>query len=121
MKLSGFNPTKKGAVMMFTDASQEYVAANVASYLQTNGFRLEGGTDLEGTWGAGSSTARVLAGGFSSRRKYQVSCVGQDPVTVTLTSAMSGWSGSWLGAIKEKRQRKSFAEQLRADFTANYR
>jgi len=120
VKLTAFNPTKKGAVMTFTDASQDYVASNVASYLQANGFRLEGGSNLEGIWGMGSSTARVLAGGFSRRSKYNVSCMGQSPVTVTLTSAMSGWSGSWLGAIKEKRQRKSFAEQLRADFTANY-
>src|SRR5256885_1079532 len=103
MKLKTFNQTDKGAVMTFTGATPDEVSRAMADYLALNGFKLEGGTPLNGTWGSGSAGARLIAGGLSGRKKYNVSITGTDPVSASVSSGMSGWSGSVLGAVKEKR------------------
>ena len=120
MRLVAFNQTDKGAVMSFADATPAEVGVVMANYLGSNGYGRTKGTEIDGVWEIGTATGRALAGGFSKRRKYAVTVSGSDPVTVEVASLMSGWSGSALGAIKEKAQRNQFAAQLRTDFQANY-
>ena len=116
MKLTAFEQTDNGAVMSFSEISPNEVEAELRSFFESSGFRREEGTDTQATWGSGSKAGRVLGGGFSKRKKYNVSIEGSNPVRVTVASAMSGWSGGALGASKEKKQRKEMAEQLRVHF-----
>ncbi|MCA1705204.1 MAG: hypothetical protein LC808_18880, partial [Actinobacteria bacterium] len=71
------------------------------------------------TWGSGSKVGRALGGAIAKRRKFEVTIDGSDPVTVTVASAMSGWSGGAIGASKEKKNRKAMAEELHAHFQSH--
>ena len=108
-----FLPTDKGAEGDFADCTDEEVANLMARFFEANGFRLEDGTSLNGAYGSGNSAARVMAGGLSSRKKYDIRITKlADGIRMTVNSAMSGWSGSLLGVARERGQRKKFLSNL---------
>ena len=120
MKLVRFDQTDKGAVLSFAEARPEEVASAMASFLETSGLNREEGTDTRGVWGSGSKTGRALGGAFAKRKKFDVNIEGSEPVIATITSAMSGWSGGAIGAMKEKKQRKEFALELQNHFQSRH-
>ena len=120
MKLTQFDQTDKGAVLSFSGATPDEVGREVGSFLRSSGFDQEEGTETNGVWGAGSKAKRVLGGAFAKRKKYQVSVEGSEPVTATISSTMTGWSGGAIGAVKEKKQRKELADQMRQHFESRF-
>jgi hypothetical protein len=117
-KLDSFVPNKKGADISFVDASVERVADLLQTFFNSNGFTLEEGTATSGTYGSGSSGGRFVGGGFVKRRKYNFSISQLDSrVQASLASAMSGWSGSVVGAVREQQGRKEFLAQLQASLS----
>jgi hypothetical protein len=91
----------------------------MARFFEANGFRLEDGAAVNGTYGSGSAAGRALAGGFTKRKKYEVRITGiDDRVQVRVESAMSGWSGSLVGVARERNQRKEFVSRLQTHLTA---
>ncbi len=114
-RVDAIEATKKGAELVFVDASLDHVAFLMATFLNNEGFTLESGTSTQGEYGLGSAGSRVVAGGFVKRRKYAISMVDVDQrVRVSLASTMSGWSGSAVGAVREQQGRKEFVAHLQA-------
>jgi hypothetical protein len=114
--VASFQPTDKGAEIEFSGCAPGDVARLIDSFFLSSGFKLEKGDAMVGTYGSGSGTARLLAGGFVGRKKYDVSVRPVDPATVhaTIASTMSGASGGLIGMMKEKKQRAAFADELKA-------
>jgi hypothetical protein len=110
----GFRPTDNGAEIDFANASVEQVATLLEGFLQSDRFRLEKGTALNGSWGSGSALGRALGGGFVRRRKFEVKIAASgNGVHVDVRSVMSGISGSVLGVSRERAQRKDFVAKLK--------
>ena len=118
LRVISFTPTETGVDVLFS-GDLNAVAALVAQFFQTNGFRLEEGTSSAGVYGKGNKVARALLGGWVKREKFKV-YVGTDgeSVGVQIASPMSGWSGSAVGRSREKKARRVIAEQLHAFLTA---
>jgi hypothetical protein len=117
-KLGSFIPNDRGADVSFLGASTADVADLFETFFHSNGFTLESGTKIAGTYGLGSSAGRLFSGGLAKRQKYDLDIaeVG-DRVEASVGSAMSGWSGSALGAVREQFSRKEFKERLQAYFS----
>ena|SRR5947209_5191553 len=113
VRVLSFTPTEKGAdVVLSGDADR--AAALIEQFFLANGFRLEEGTSAAGVYGKGNKVARALLGGWVKREKYDVAIGAQgDASAVGISSAMSGWSGSAVGRVRENKGRKLLAEELR--------
>jgi hypothetical protein len=112
-KVSSFRPSEKGAEVDFLDCTTDDVALVAEQFLAGIGLNLEQGTIAQGIYGSGSRAGRAIAGGVVKRRKYRVSIsVGDSGVRLSMMSGMSGIGGSWLGLIRERKQRKVFVASL---------
>ena len=115
LKVTRFFPNGKGAEVDFINATVQGVADELEAFFTTLGFRLEQGNKEAGTYGVGSSGMRLIGGGLTRRRKYgfAITQVG-DHVHASVTSAMSGISGSLVGVAKEQAGRVEVTERLRS-------
>jgi hypothetical protein len=118
LSLQSISIDDRGGTLTFSNASPEIVAEAFERFFDSHGFALEDGDRLNGTYGLGSRDMRLLAGGLAKRKKYDLHILTMEGgVQATVASAMSGWSGSLVGAMKEKRGRKEFNAQLREYFS----
>jgi hypothetical protein len=118
VRVLSFTPTEKGADVVLSGDAQR-AAALIERFFLTKGFRLEGGTSAAGVYGKGNKVARALIGGWVKREKYEVVVTPQgDSTGVRISSAMSGWSGSAVGRVRENKGRKLLAEELRSYLAA---
>lgn len=102
-----------GATIDFVGISTSEAANIIASFFSQMGFKVESGTPMQGIYGKGSAVARVAVGGFVTREKYSVQVQQFDVVVrVGLLSAMSGFSGGFIGMSREKTARNSFKQSL---------
>jgi hypothetical protein len=112
-KISSFRPSEKGAEVDFQDCTPEDVAQLADRFLGAIGLNLEDGTVMQGVYGSGSKAGRAIGGGFVKRRKYVVSVsVTEGGVRLSMVSGMSGLSGSVVGLMRERKQRKEFVASL---------
>ncbi len=115
LKMTNFRPTQKGAEVDFTDAMVVDVAGLVERFFVSSGFLLGQGTSQEGMYEAGSDRARLFAGGFAKRQKYNVIISEADGnVHASVASGMSGASGSLVGIVREQQSRKTLTAALQA-------
>jgi hypothetical protein len=114
--VTSFVVTDKGAEIDFGACGTDEVAHLVESFFLSSGFKLEKGDPTVGTYGSGSSAARILAGGFVKRKKYDVSIrpIDVSNVHASVASTMSGAGGGAIGVMKERKQRARFADELKA-------
>jgi hypothetical protein len=120
-KLASIAPNSKGAELQFENTTAGGVASLLAYFLNSGGFVLERGTDQDGIYGLGSSAGRLLGGAFVKRQMYAVKVWEADNlVFARLNSAMTGWSGSVAGALREQSSRSKFVSQLQA-YVAQFR
>ena len=102
-----------GATIDFIGISAMESANIVSSFFSQMGFRLESGSAMQGIYGKGSAVARVAVGGFVTREKYSVQVQQSGAVVrVSLSSAMSGFSGGFIGMSREKSARNGFKQSL---------
>jgi hypothetical protein len=112
-KVSSFRPSDKGADIDFVDCTTDDVARVAEQFLAGVGLNLEKGTIAQGVYGSGSKAGRAIGGGLVKRRKYLVSISVSDAgVGLSMMSGMSGIGGSWLGLMRERKQRKAFVASL---------
>ncbi len=111
--IRSFQATKKGAEITLADVDVDRAALIFQQFLTSNGYTLESGTPTSGRYGLGSSSGRFLGGGFVKRSLYDISIASTgDAVQISLASAMTGWSGSAVGAVREQQGRKDFLAKL---------
>lgn len=117
-RVKALGTTSKGVEVDFEGYPGEEVARLAAFFLGNIGLALEAGTPFQGIYGRGSVAGRAIAGGLVNRQRYAVSVTptADGGVHLSMESAMSGWSGSLLGLLREKRNRKQFAVQATAYF-----
>ena len=99
--------TASGTWMLIgTDANT--LAVDVAGLMEVQNYGLESGTPLAGVYGTGKAVGWLLWGGLSNRYKYNISVsdVGSGEVVLALKSAMRGWTGGVMGALKLKKETK---------------
>ncbi|HEV2685475.1 MAG TPA: hypothetical protein VGW79_02435 [Actinomycetota bacterium] len=118
IQVLSFTPTEKGAdVLLSVDTSR--AATLIDQFFVASGFWLEEGTSSAGVYGKGNKVARAILGGWVKREKYNVSLTAQGEATqVTISSGMSGWSGSAIGRAREKKGRTAIVEDLRTYLAA---
>jgi hypothetical protein len=115
-KVTSFRPNDKGADVEFTDAAAEDVRMLLDTFLREDGLKLDKGAPADGVYVSGSAIGRIAGGGFANRRKYNVTVrsIGDGSVQASIASAMTGMSGSVLGVMKERKQRRQLIEKLEA-------
>jgi zinc ribbon protein len=112
-KVTSLQTSPKGAEVWFSGADVSTVSDVLAMFFNSNGFALEKGSAENGTYGLGSSSGRLIGGGFTKRQLYSVAVSqGDGFVHAKLQTAMSGWSGSIVGVVREQQGRSTFAAQL---------
>lgn len=115
IQVVSFTPTEKGADVVLSGSDPSAAAALIDQFFLANGFHLEQGTSSAGVYGKGNKVARALLGGWVKREKYDVAVGTQgDSIALRISSAMSGWSGSAVGKMRENKGRKALSEELRA-------
>ena len=114
--VSSFRPNDKGADVEFTDSTAEDVRMLLDTFMREEGLKLDKGAPADGLYVSGSALGRIAGGGLVNRRKYNVTVrsIGEGSVHASIASAMSGMSGSVLGVMKERKQRRDFIEKLQA-------
>ncbi len=113
--VQSFQATDKGATVVVTGASPEWVAAQFQAFFFREGYKLEKTEGMTSTYGKGNAIARLLLGGLVKRSKYDVTISGSpESVTATLGSAMKGYGGGALGVVKEKKLRAKLLGDLKA-------
>jgi zinc-ribbon domain len=111
----------KGAEVWFSGSTSAEIADLMGYFFNSTGFVLEKGTIEQGTYALGSQAGRLLGGGLAKRQLYSVVVTpGDGFVHVVMQSAMTGWSGSVVGVMREQQGRTAFAARLQA-FLARYR
>ena len=94
------------------------IADEFERFFVGQGYALEEGTKLTGSYGTGSAKGRAFGGGFVTRKKFDVRIAptADGHVEAAVISAMSGWSGSLVGVAKERKGRKALNLALEAHF-----
>ncbi len=119
IKLVEFNESDDGIVFVLQAASTEQIANEVAGYFKSREYRLEDGTELNGTWGTGNAFLRALFGGMVKRYKFKLTTVGNPSgTTLRMINAMSGASGGLIGYGQMKKEANALAQGLKAHFGA---
>ena len=62
-----------GGMALLAGAVLSFLTTLLNTFLLENGFKLEKGDPVNGTYGTGSSVGRAIAGGFAKRAKYDLS------------------------------------------------
>lgn len=102
-----------GATIDFVGISAMDAGNIIFGFFSQMGFKIESGSPMQGIYGKGSAAARVAVGGFVTREKYSVQVQQSGAVVrVSLSSAMSGFSGGFIGMSREKSARNSFKQSL---------
>jgi hypothetical protein len=108
----------RGGTLVFSSGTLDAVALEFARFFESQGFTLEEGDRYHAVYGLGSASGRAMGGGLVQRRKYSLSVdTDGSGVRAVYASAMSGWSGSLLGASKEKKGRKAVNEAAQGYFS----
>jgi hypothetical protein len=93
------------------------VAAALEKFFTSQGYRLEAGTKLEGTYGTGNDLLRLLLGGFAKRYKFDFTVELREPsVLLTVKKGMSGVMGGALGYARMKKEMSRIFDGLQARF-----
>jgi len=115
LEMRSFTPTGKGAEVEFENATVSDVSRLLERFFVGSGFLLKKGTPEAGTYEVGSGGVRALAGGLVKRQKYDVGITESGGrVHASVSSAMSGASGSVVGVVREKQSRKALTAALQA-------
>jgi hypothetical protein len=83
----------------FDNLEPNQVAAWVKSFFNTEGYKLEEGTLMDGAYGKGSHIRRAILGGLAHRSKFRIKITPeQHGVRLLVYPGMRGWGwGGWWG------------------------
>jgi hypothetical protein len=117
MRLLASNPTDKGVDLLLAGCTADEAAQEMNTFLLGVGFSLSRGSLREGVYELGDAAGRLFVGAFVKRAKFTVRVQPTDRgVSVSVVSGMSGVSGGAIGVVREGKQRKQLAADLRAHF-----
>lgn len=89
----------------YSETDEKSLANAVNTMFTSEGYKLEEGTDSNGTYGKGSAGMRMILGGFAERQKFSISITGEDAMQkLQFSTGMSGLSGGALGKSKTERE-----------------
>jgi hypothetical protein len=116
-KLITFEARKDGGAICFQNATPEAVAADIATFFDQQGYRLEAGTPGNGTYGIGSDLMRILFGAFARRYKFNILVQPSGPhIWLNLTKGMSGAMGGVIGYSAMNKETNRLFEAMKAYF-----
>jgi hypothetical protein len=116
-RLLSYDENKKGTFYSFNGSTADQVATYVNSFFETEGYKLESGTILNGKYGTGSHTLRLIAGVFIKRYKFNVNIYSDGNNThLELSKAMSGISGGIFAVRALDKELKRISSNLKSDF-----
>ena len=106
---------KNKAVYVFKSTNKEDLGGKINEYLKGQGYKLEKGTNTEGTYGRGSKIMRVLFGAFVKRFEWQVSIAEINKSTgLTFTKNAKGYAGGLIGMNQVKNEYNRLTGTLKA-------
>lgn len=104
-KMVSFQQQPDGGAFCFQGVTAEMVASDAAAFFAQQGYRFEGGTPTNATYGTGSAVLRFFFGVFARRFKFHVGIQPQAQfVWLRLGKAMTGFSGGLIGLGKMKTE-----------------
>ena len=99
--------------MVFVGYSETDVGNILRDFFLFSGFAMESGVPTSCVYATGSAAGRVVLGGFSNRKKFEVRVwVDATNTLAQVESVMSGASGGLLGVIRERGSRDEFKSRL---------
>jgi hypothetical protein len=120
VRLIESTPTDKGVDLLLGDCTADEAAQALSSFFLGIGFAHSRGSLREGVYELGDAAGRLFAGAFVKRAKFNVRVQPRDRgVSVSVISGMSGMTGGGIGVMREGKQRKQLAADLRAYFGAS--
>jgi hypothetical protein len=120
VRLIESTPTGKGVDLLLGDCTADEAAQALSSFFLGIGFAHSRGSLREGVYELGDAAGRLFAGAFIKRAKFNVRVQPTDRgIGVSVISGMSGVTGGAIGAMREGKQRKQLAADLRAYFGAS--
>jgi hypothetical protein len=106
--------TDDSAVLWVSDLGVHEAARRVGQFFGLDGYRLESGTELDGTFGKGSAGARVVLGAFATRYTFKVAIEpDNDGTSVFVSKGMTGISGGLIGQSKMSEEFERVVNGLR--------
>lgn len=116
-KLVTFESRNEGGGICFASVTTEALAADVATFFQQQGYKLEGGTPGNGVYGVGSDLMRIFFGAFARRYKFNVLIqpAGAN-VWLNITKGMSGAMGGVIGYSAMSKETTRLFEAMKVFF-----
>jgi hypothetical protein len=120
VRLIESKPTDKGVDLLLGDCTADEAAHALSRFFLGIGFAPSRGSLREGVYELGDAAGRLFAGAFVKRAKFNVRVQPTDRgIGVSVISGMSGVTGGAIGVMREGKQRKQLAADLRAYFGAS--
>lgn len=89
----------------YSETDEKSLANAVKTMFESEGYKLEEGTDSNGIYGKGSAGMRVILGGFVERHKFSIKITEEDAMQkLEFSTGMSGLSGGALGKSKTEKE-----------------
>lgn len=109
-KIVHFQEVNNKIQYVFENCSPEQLANALGALMQQQGYRLEEGNPVNGTYGIGNKVMRILFGAFVKRYAFQVYITPNGPNTnFEFSKGMSGMSGGVIGIAKLNTEFKRLA------------
>ena len=114
-QLVSFEETKKGFFYSFIGTNSNELATHINSFFISEGYKLESGSIVNGDYGKGSNSSRLLVGSFAKRFKFHIYIYSkQDNTILEFSKAMSGASGGIIGASKMNKEFEKFTNAFKS-------
>jgi hypothetical protein len=98
----------------FANATPETVSAAFSQYMQSQGYKMESGHFVRGTFGIGNQVMRILFGAFVKRFTFDFMIQPQETNTLLeLAKGMSGMSGGVIGMAKISTEFRRISNDIR--------
>ena len=98
----------------YGETDDKSLANAVKTMFTSEGYKLEEGTDSNGTYGKGSAGMRMILGGFVDRQKFSIKITEEDAMQkLQFSAGMSGLSGGALGKSKTDREFSRLAPKFK--------
>ncbi|MFA4835134.1 MAG: hypothetical protein WC749_03550 [Dehalococcoidia bacterium] len=105
---------KDTALYMFENVDGSDLSTAVNAFFNQRGYKLEEGTREDGIYGTGNGILRALLGGFAKRYRFRVKIAGDVRTSrLTISKAMSGAMGGFMGYNRMNKEFERIAEGLK--------
>ena len=102
-------------IFVYAPCPPQQVADAAAALMHREGYRLEQGNLMNGVWGIGNKTMRILFGAFVKRFSFHI-MIGpglNGEVQLEFSKGMSGFSGGVIGIAKPNTEMNRMQQLLR--------